>query len=217
MKNLFYRKWNGIKFITSNNGLKSLFIFAAVANFISAPAFSVVIPYIIRKELNFSAQWFGMLEMMFMVGALLGSLLTGTALATTNSKKLITVGIVLESSIGCFMALTLMYLSTQKGFAVTLSSISLFLTGIFNMFVNVPIGANLQALIPSQVRSRVLSILTIFSSGLTPVGSLLGGIIVDSMNAFVFFLILNLLMFVVSLVFVLFAPKEAFLQDTKAN
>jgi len=204
---------NGIRFIVSNRGLKSLFIFAAVANFISAPAFSVVIPYILRKELNFSAQWFGTLEMLFMVGALLGSLLTATILATTNSKKLITVGITLESLIGCLMALLLMQFNMQRNFTLAFSSTSLLLMGIFNMLVNVPIGANLQALIPSQVRSRVLSILTIFSSGLTPIGSLLGGVIVDRINAFGFFLVLNLLMLVVSLLFVFLAPREAFLQS----
>ncbi|MGJ8455625.1 MFS transporter [Pseudothermotoga sp. U03pept] len=204
---------NGIKFVVSNRGLKSLFIFAAIANFISAPAFSVVIPYILRKELNFSAQWFGILEMLFMVGALFGSLLTATLFSSTDSKRLVTIGITLESFIGCLMALLLMQVGTQKSLSMFLSSFFLLLIGIFNMLVNVPIGANLQALIPSQVRSRVLSILTIFSSGLTPIGSLLGGIIVDRMNAFGFFLLLNLLILAVSLAFVFLAPREAFLQS----
>lgn len=211
-ENIFKEMMSGVKFIFSSRGLKSLFLFAAVGNFIAAPAFSVVIPYILRKELGFSAQWFGMLEMLFMVGALLGSLLTGTVLTSTDSKRLVSVGITVQSFIGCLMALLLMQFAAQKSFTTIFSAMCLLLIGIFNMLVNVPISANLQALIPSQVRSRVLSILSVFSSGLTPVASLLGGILVDRMNAFVLFLVLNVLLLVVSLMFVFLAPREAFLQ-----
>ncbi len=203
---------NGLKFLAGHRGLKFLFTFAAMLNFFAAPLFAVVFPYLFRHELRFSAQAFGLLETVFMVGTLVGSILVGTAFSRSDSKKLVVVGLVLQSSTGCFMSLLLWQMRLERMLTIVLISYaSLLLIGIFNMMINIPIGANFQMLVPSEVRSKVLSISNLISSGLTPIGSLIGGILVDRMNSFLLFSLLNLVLLCISVVFVFVAPREAFL------
>ncbi|WP_157723321.1 MFS transporter [Pseudothermotoga thermarum] len=201
-----------VKFLLRHRGLKFLFAFAAALNFFSAPFFAVIFPYLFRQELCFPPQAFGVLQTMLMVGVLFGSILTGTVFSKTSSRKLITLGLISQTFLGCIVTITLWWLSSA-GLALiaTISYSSFVVMGILNMMVNIPINANLQLLIPSEMRSRVLSTLTFVASGLTPLGSLIGGLLIDKMNVFALLLVLNLILFGISMIFVSTAPKEAFL------
>ncbi len=201
----------GVRFLLSHRSLIFLFSFAAVLNFVAAPLFSIVFPYIFRQELGFSPKAFGLLETVFMVGTFVGSVLVGTVFSKWSSKGLVVFGLIFQSFIGCLMSVALWQVRSSS-FAViaVVSYLPLFLIGVLNMAINIPIGANLQMLIPSQIRSRVLSILTLVSNGLNPVGSMIAGLLIDRMNSFFFLFILNLTLFLISMIFVFTAPKDAF-------
>ncbi len=209
---------DGVRFLFGHRGLRFLFSFAALLNFIGAPLFGVVFPYIFRQELRFPAQAFGLIETVFMVGTLVGSVLVGTVLSKWSSKRLVVLGLIFQSFIGCLMSVVLWQVrSSGMALIAVVSYIPLFLIGVLNMAINIPIGANLQMLVPSEIRSRVLSILSLVSNGLTPIGSVIAGVLIDRMNSFFFFFVLSLILFVISMAFVFIAPKEAFLSPESSS
>jgi DHA3 family macrolide efflux protein-like MFS transporter len=83
----------GINYIFSYRGLKYLFIFAMITNFVFSPLFSVVLPYMVRKVIKFSAQQYGFLETSFTVGMLLGNIVFAVFLSKFHTKKLLLTGL----------------------------------------------------------------------------------------------------------------------------
>nr|WP_312058735.1 hypothetical protein [Fervidobacterium pennivorans] len=91
----------------------------------------------------------------------------------------------------------------------------LFATGtvvvsFFNVLVNIPINANLQMLVPSELRSRVFSVLSLLAMGSVPISSALYGYLLDKIDAFWFFLAVNIISTIVIIVFLIKAPDEAY-------
>lgn len=48
-----------IKFIGSKEGLLQLFTFAMISNFMLAPMFDVIIPYVLKRSIGFTSQQYG--------------------------------------------------------------------------------------------------------------------------------------------------------------
>ena len=86
----------------------------------------------------------------------------------------------------------------------------LYAMGFFNAFVNTPISTNLQNLVPNEMRSRFFSILGMFSQGAIPLGSLLFGILLDTMKYYNLLTIINILSILVSAIFLIKACDEAY-------
>ncbi len=214
--NVFGEIRQALGFVLSHGGLKFLFAFAAVLNLLASPLFSIVVPYIYRQKLQVSPQTFGVLQSSFTFGALIGSVIAGTILVKVSSKKMVSLGIVAQSTI--FLTLSIVispFVGLSRNLIVLFSYIFFVLGGMANIIVNIPIGTNLQLLIPSELRSRVLSLLSILSGGLVPLGAVLNGVIIDKVNPFIYFVVVNILIGVVSLLFVKFAPEETFMEKSK--
>lgn len=201
----------GIKFVTANKGLKFLFTFAIVINFISSPLFGVVLPYIVRTVLQFSSTQYGLLQTFFTVGALFGNFLILIALHKVSSKILMVGGLIIQEIVGVIFSIMIMpVFGFSKSILFMIFSTCSFLISLFNVLVNTPLNANLQILVPSELRSRVFSVLSVMAMGITPISSALYGYLIDRLDPFWFFFSINFLGLIVSLIFVILAPDEAY-------
>ncbi|MGB4263323.1 MAG: MFS transporter [Fervidobacterium sp.] len=201
----------GIKFVGMNKGLKFLFTFAVVINFITSPLFGVVFPYIIRTVLQFSSTQYGLIQTFFTIGALLGNLLILIILHKVSSKVLMVGGLIVQEIICVVFSIMIMPMfGFSKSILFMIFSIGSFLISLFNVFVNTPLNANLQILVPSELRSRVFSVLSVMAMGVTPISSALYGYLIDRIDPFWFFLSINILGFIITLFFVILAPDEAY-------
>jgi len=201
----------GIKFVIKNRGLKFLFTFAIVINFLMSPVFSVVFPYILRTVLKFSATQFGTLQVFGTIGALLGNIAIMFFLHKFSSKALISWGLLLEQAFVVLLSVLIMpYFGFGKGTLYILFVTGAAAFGFFNVLVNIPINANLQMLVPSELRSRVFSVLSLLAMGSIPISSALYGYLLDRIDAFWFFLTVNIISTIVIVVFLIKAPDEAY-------
>jgi len=201
----------GIKFVIKNRGLKFLFTFAIVINFLTSPLFSVVFPYILRTVLKFSATQFGTLQVFGTIGALLGNIAIMFFLHKFSSKALISWGLLLEQAFVVLLSVLIMpYFGFGKGTLYILFVTGAAAFGFFNVLVNIPINANLQMLVPSELRSRVFSVLSLLAMGSIPISSALYGYLLDRIDAFWFFLTVNIISTIVIVVFLIKAPDEAY-------
>lgn len=174
----------GILFSLKHKNLKMLLFFALISNFLMSPIFSVVYPYVIKKELGYSAQAFGLFETFFVVGMLLGNLVYVGFFSKKDRKVLMKTGLIVETMLlfvaGIqFMPMTLsLFGGPNLGFLISLMvMVSIF--GFANIYVNVPIETNMQIMVPKELRSRVFSTMGVISQGGVPIGTLIVGFCLD--------------------------------------
>lgn len=199
------------RFVWSNGGLRYLFVFAVVLNFLVSPLFSIVLPYLSRVVFRFSSAQFGMLQTFTTAGALLGNVSIVLFLRHVSSKNLVNWGLLSQSLFSVFLSLALMVLSQLRS-QVVFSTLAVGVTviGFFNVLVNVPLNATLQVLVPSGMRSRVFSVLEFIATCMVPASSLLYGSLLDRLPPLPFFLFVNVVSLGVVVIFVSKSPPGIF-------
>jgi len=207
--------FEALKFIVSKQGLFQLFTFAMISNFLLAPMFDIIMPYVLKKEVGFSSQHYGYIIGFFTLGILLGNISISMYFKRLRLKKLMKAGLIIETIVTvAFCSLVFPNIVGIYGGATWPLFISLSICciamGFFNAFVNTPISTNLQNLVPNEMRSRFFSILGMFSQGAIPLGSLLFGILLDTMKYYNLLTIINILSILVSAIFLIKACDEAY-------
>ena len=205
----------GITYIFSYKGLKYLFIFAMVVNFIISPLFSVVLPYIVRKTIKFSSQQYGYLETLFTVGMLLGNIVFAVFLSKVRAKKLILIGLfaffgtnilfsfaVFPQSINYFMGPSWILFGVLGGI--------LLLMGFFNPIMNTPIMTNIQKMVPNNLMSRVFSVIGVIAQAGVPLGAIIYGFMLDKIQGQYIYLGASLICIVFSVIIFSIAPQEIY-------
>lgn len=216
-----------LKFIGSKKGLLQLFIFAMFSNFLMAPMFDIIMPFVLKKQIGFSSQQYGYGMCFFTVGVLIGNIAIANLYKKFTSKVLMKSGLIFETAftmIGCALMFPKI-VSVFGGATLSLffAIVSCFLIiGIFNAFVNTPISTNLQKLVPDEMRSRFFSLLGIMSQGAVPLGSLIYGIVLDRIPYAYLLVIVNIASLLVTAIFLIKACDEAYegknqLEECDAN
>lgn len=204
-----------LKFIGNKRGLLQLFIFAMLSNFIMAPMFDIIMPFVLKKKIGFTSQQFGYGMCFFTVGVLIGNIAIAYLYKKYSSKFLMKTGLILETvftMIGCALMFPKI-VSTFGGatLALFISIVSCFLIiGIFNAFVNTPISTNLQKLVPDEMRSRFFALLGMMSQGAVPLGCLIYGMVLDRIPYHYLLTIINIASLLVTAVFLIKACDEAY-------
>jgi DHA3 family macrolide efflux protein-like MFS transporter len=214
-KVFFSETSDALRFIISKKGLLQLFTFAMISNFLLAPMFDIIMPYVLKKKIGFTSQQFGYVICFFTVGVLLGNIGLAVYFKKLTPKKLIKTGLIIESIVTILMCVLVFpgIVGFYGGATLALfSSITIccLAMGFFNAFVNTPISTNLQKLVPSDMRSRFFSILGMFSQGAIPLGCLLYGILLDLMPYYNLLTIINIISVLVSAIFLIKACDEAY-------
>ena len=173
----------GFRYIWQNTGLRTLIFFAVALNFVSAPLFSVVLPFFGKEVLSLGAEQYGSLQAMFSVGFLLGTFLVGYITKRFRKESLLSSAIVLQGCLSVFLgvlALPAVYGSWALGMTLVAMSAGLLLIGVLNTFVNVPFQVTLQEIVPDNYRGRVFGLLDSMVQLLVPLSTGMSGVLVDN-------------------------------------
>ena len=203
----------GIHFVGAHKGLLTLLVFALVTNFLMAPVFGVLVPYVLRIVINFSAEQYGMIQTSFVVGLLIGNIIIGTLLAKARIEKMLNGGLLIESVFMVFfVALIFPEVIETLGYASWALFSCMFVTfmfmGVFNAFVNTPLMVGMQKLTPTEFRARVFSVVEVVAQGVVPIGFGITGILLDLAPAHVISLFLFIFTLMVTVLFVFKYSKE---------
>jgi len=214
-KSMFSDIKEGLIFIKVRKGLKELLLFALVLNFMMAPILTIVLPYVLRQEIGFTSEQYGITQSSFTVGILIGSILIGTIFYKSNPKKSMTFGLIVEA-IMSFIISGLFFpniVTTFGGASWTfliILYINLMVIGVSNAFINIPIDTNLQKMTPTNVRSRVFTVVGLITQGAVPVGMQIYGILLDLMKGYQIALFASIASAIVTILFLKIAPEETF-------
>lgn len=205
----------GFAFIGKHKNLKMLMGFALLTNLMMNPIFSVVYPYIMRKELGFSAQAYSFFETAFVVGMLLGNVVFVSLLSQKDTKVLMKTGLLAETCL--LVVVAVIFLPGVVGgfggptylFLAALIALVMFF-GFSNVYVNVPFETNMQKMVPEELRSRVFAALGIISQGGVPLSTFVMGLALDVFKGYQINLIISVVCILVCVWFLMKAPDSLY-------
>ncbi|KGK90117.1 MFS transporter [Clostridium sp. HMP27] len=205
---------DGIKFILTNKAILKLCVFFLIIYAVIQPIFSVILPLFFRTQLEYSDTQYGYLQMIIILGALLGTILLSLLF---GKEKDMTKSLVSGCSLLMFAMLAFsLLLFPHSLFVLGKGSILYFyllsgtlgLISIAIMFINVPIQTFIQKSTPNEYMSRMFSIVGMITKGGMPLGALVYGIVLN--RALVHWTVMTsaLLMLIVLVVFLVSVLKK---------
>ena len=174
---------NGFTYIWESTGLKTLIFFAVAINFLAAPVFGVILPYLGKEIFLLEAQHFGTVQAGLPVGFLLGTAVIGALTKRYKKGALLALGIGAQGLISVFigvLALPAVFGIMSLPAVLTSMSFSMVAAGVFNTLVNVPFQVMLQETVPDSYRGRVFGLLDSMVQMLVPISTALSGVLVDT-------------------------------------
>lgn len=176
---------DGARFILRNKTISRMCIFFFIIFALIQPIFTVILPLFFRTKLNYSDTQYGYMQMVFILGALVGSILVGTVFG--KDKKVSE-----PIFMGCYILMGTMLIFSVILFPTSLSvigkgsmlyfallSIVLGILSIACMLISVPVQAFIQKVTPNEYMSRIFSIVGMITKGGMPFGALIYGIILS--------------------------------------
>ena len=196
---------DGARFVLSNKAIRKLCLFLLTVYGLVMPLFQVLLPLLFRSRLSYSDQKYGWVQIVIMLGALLGSVLVGTLFQSKQRRALSFgiallllaylgfTGLIVPGVINHFSAGSLQYLVYLAGAAGILSAAV--------MFINVPLQTFIQEQTPEKYLSRVFSIVGLITKGGLPFGALLYGLALARIDMHWVGLIVGGLIAILSIIF----------------
>jgi len=163
----------GLRFVRHAKPIRTLLILLGVASFAALP-FSVLVPIFADRILHGGASAYGNLMGAVGVGAMFG------AFVLALRQQLRGLGnIVAYSAIGLGVSVTLFGMSRWYWASI----VTLGLSGFAMMLQFTSTNTLIQAMVPDQLRGRVMSLYSMMFLGMTPLGSLVAGTMAEHIGA----------------------------------
>lgn len=191
----------GLSYMVSQKWLMSIGVFVIFLNLFIMMGLYVPVPYIVREVWGFSAEQYGLLNTMFPVGMLLGSLILAILPQAKKVYKILISSLfaysVLIIVIGVITSEKLFILTNNQYLSILI--VLYVLIAISAMFADIPFNVVMQKLIPDDKRGRITGTLRTLTLAFTPVGAIIGGILVDSISPWILPIACGLMMCVLLL------------------
>ena len=175
-------------FIWDRTSVRFLFLMGMILYFLFYPLFDIVFPYVVKRTFGFSSAQLGIFFAFLMGGVLGGNILTGKMFQTAGSGRLMHTGVLFETGlillVGAISLPVMRELLGGTGIGLmSMLCILLFFIGFFSAWVLIPVQVNLQTLVPNDMRSKFYSMLNFFSQIAVPMGAMIYGILLDTMQS----------------------------------
>ena len=170
----------GWKFFSGNRSLLQLFFLFFMLNMLLGFSVNVPLPYIINEVLRFSSSRFGMINSMFPIGLIIGTLTVEYVMKRIEFRKLLILMNILISIMASVIGLPVI-LGLDSGMSLAFYCIVNIIIGIAIAYVDVPVMTILQNEVPRELLGRVLSLIMSLVKAMLPVALLCSGALTSRM------------------------------------
>jgi DHA3 family macrolide efflux protein-like MFS transporter len=160
----------GFRYVATQPGVIGFLIAAAVFNALLMPI-TVLLPVYATTYLHADVAWYGFLLAAISAGALAGCTLAGTIALSGRSRR----GLIIAAYVALAVALVVLGQIGSRWMALAI----VFATGVVAGIINVLVVSVVQRGVAAEFRGRVLSLHTMMSRLLVPIGMVGGGAIAD--------------------------------------
>lgn len=167
-ENLLTSIKQGLGFVFSHPGFRSIFILAVLANILVAGPMAVGLPLMAKTQFDGGSTTYGILMSAFAAGGLIGALLVGI-LPRPSRQHFGSVMLL------AFASSSLALLGVAVSPEIQVAVPAAFLMSLFNTYGNIMLLTWLQQRAPPQMLGRVMSILMTASFGLVPISMAVAG------------------------------------------
>jgi len=199
--NVYIEMKAGFDYIKTKKVIFSTMILSIYVNFVFS-GYMVALPFIVNTNLGLSSDQYGLIQAAFAIGSLLFSLL----FSTMSDKKSKYLYVILSMFIISFLMMitgipSLEFFKSMGTYTIMIYFMLLnFMIGCALIFVNLPFFIMLQKQTPDEYRGRVNGLLGTMSLSISPIGMILGGLLIDLLPSFILPLICGMLFMVLSIV-----------------
>lgn len=192
----------GANYIFQNKDILYLFVIALFLNLVGTGTLMVGLPFSFKEILKVNSKLFGIAQSIFPAGAIIGALFLSFYGEIKNYYRLLISTFGLESILMVLLGVPLLpgIINYYNISYIYWSLISIvFVFGVVNAILNVPIKVLLQRLIPDNLRGRVFGLLGTLSQSLVPISFSLAGFLLDIIPAYFLFIISGILSFALTI------------------
>lgn len=197
MKAVLADSRDGLKYLVGSKGILTVLVMALFLNFFFNPIFSVGFPNFIQFGLSAEPSylfqtflsptaWVSLIEIVFSISAIVMALvLSAQPSREKQGKRLkVVLGIMVIPSMIMAVVLSLYYKEVMGINAILLTvTACMMLMGFTNVAFNVPFGLVIQRQVDRKMLGKVNSVSNVIAMGLTPISSLIGGLIISGISA----------------------------------
>jgi len=196
----------GIRYFAHQKSMTSVMFFAMITNFLAVPIIMVVVPFFAREVVGFTSTQYGFMETAWVIGMLIGNLLIATVFSKKKIQFLFQVGIWGQMGFLFLFSLTtfpfsVSYFGGASWCYLAVVSLCFVIIGLFNAYVNTPLSVYFQKAVPSEMRTRVFSVISILSQLIVPLGIAIYGFLTDIYPSYIIITVSWFITFIVVLLF----------------
>lgn len=189
------------KFLKTRELLIIIFGFSLFLNFFVAFGVTVPFPYIINNVIKLIPEKYGILEGMFPLGMMIGSIIMSIFKEKDKKYKSFIGSILLVSMTTAFMSLPVMpmFMNLNKNIYFVYYMIFLIISGAAVIYANIPIQLVIQRETPDSMRGRIFALLETTSISIFPLGLILSGLLLERIPVYILPLLSGAVMIFITL------------------
>lgn len=171
----------GFSYLKSTRSMFMLFISAIFINFFMTLGITVPFPYMVNEILKMSSKQFGVLEAIFPLGMLAGSIALSVMPQSEKNFKKIIFGLLVTNAGIILMGVSVvpeLLIFSKNTYFIGYIIVS-FIISIAIVVINIPIEVTLQREIPDNIRGRIFGLISTIAMSCTPIGMILSGVLID--------------------------------------
>ena len=179
--NRFFKELSdGWQFFSKNQSILELFFVFVSLNFLLGFSVNVPAPYIINQVLKLPSSSFGIINSMFPVGLILGTLTVEWVMKKVLFRKLLISMNAFIAVLAAFVGLPVLLRMNQTSNLLYYSVMNI-LMGVAIAYVDVPIMTIMQTEIPQKLLGRVMSLIMSFVKLVLPIALITSGFLLNVM------------------------------------
>ena len=205
------------KYLTTKSAIAMFCIIALFVNFFFTPLSSNFIPIFVNTDVaeypNYllhdllqPKMWAAIISICICVGTIIGALVLSARKQMDKVSKFMKIQFVILAFLITGSSLAYFFLvdmtSNVNIFLISFC-ITVLIMGVIISFVNIPLGTVLARTVDKSMLGKVQSLINIGSQGLTPIASVLGGLVIECMGKSVLLFMCSGGFILITLVFVL--------------
>ncbi|GAB4074741.1 MFS transporter [Barrientosiimonas marina] len=193
----------GLDFVLNHSVFRPLILYLMVINFVGA-SLSILPSKMLVDALNFDSTVVGLLYTAFTSGAVIAGVVVGN-MKNWKNPLLVSKRASIITGIMVTLLIIPIYMGGSDIWKILIIAILFIAVNMAVDFINIPVSTFYQQTIPQHIKGRIISMITIFSMCIMPMGTVLYGFLYD-LNSYIWINLASGVGMVIA-TFFLFKPK----------